>query len=180
MFYLLCTHPDIQIKAQQHVDSILENGRDPTLADFEKLTYLQHIIRETLRLYPVTVGTIREAKQNFHFKGYDVPKDSAVLMLWSVYCHSPELFDKPDEFIPERFEQVENENLMLFKTPTFGVGNRSCIGKRFAMIEATLSLAMLLQRYQMKLSNPEYVMKTKVLVTMQPEEDLFITFAKRF
>ncbi len=176
--YLLSINPEVQKKAQMHVDGVLESD-DPTYKDFEALSYIQNIVRETLRLYPVAVGILRELKQDYQVGGYSLPEGSLMMFLWKEYTRSKDLFEKPDDFIPERFEDEKNQHLIPLRSPSFGIGNRSCIGKKFAMIETTLALAMLLKRYNVKLSNPNYKLSTKVLVTLQPEEEPLVNFEPR-
>jgi cytochrome P450 len=71
----LSLYPDVQRKAQDHIDQILGDAEYPTYDQIDQLTYIHHIEREVLRLYPAAVGTVRKTRKEFEFKNYVIPKD---------------------------------------------------------------------------------------------------------
>ncbi|KAL0487941.1 cholesterol 24-hydroxylase [Acrasis kona] len=178
--YLLAKHPHIQEEAYSFIKSKIpdHHSRSFNYIDYsENLSYIHNIFDETLRMYPVAVGVVRKLKSDLEFKGYKLPKDTAVFYNWSVEFVSEKNFTNPEQFIPNRWnDQGSGQNKIY--TP-FGIGNRSCIGKKFAKIESVLCLARLICNYKISLKDPNYVMDTDVNVTMQPAKPFFAIFTKR-
>ncbi|ESP04227.1 hypothetical protein LOTGIDRAFT_223980 [Lottia gigantea] len=140
--YILATHPDVQDRVIEEIEHII-GDRDPTYEDINKLSYMELMIQETLRMYPPVVSIGRKASDDVTIKGLKIPKDTAVLVpIYSIH-HDPEIFENPDEFIPERFE---NKNVNPIKFLPFGCGPRVCIGLRLAMVEAKVALVTVLQK----------------------------------
>lgn len=96
--------------------------------------------------------------------------------------YNPDYWFNPNEFNPDRFDD-EAQRKKLHETPyiynPFGIGHRSCIGKRFAMVETTIALTMILQNYTIKLKDPNYKPNPKFAVTMRPSNDLHVVLEKR-
>jgi cytochrome P450/NADPH-cytochrome P450 reductase len=80
----------------------------------------------------------------------------------------PAVWDEPEAFRPERFEPENLEKLPPNAWKPFGNGRRSCIGRGFAMQEAMLVLAMVLQRFDLSLADPDYRLKVGETLTMKP------------
>ncbi|KAE8730494.1 Cytochrome P450 97B2 [Hibiscus syriacus] len=172
--FLLAQNPSKMKKAQEEVDSVLGQGR-PTLELIKKLEFIRLIAVEALRLYPQPPLLIRRALEEVVLPGgykgdkdgYTIPAGTDIFI--SVYNlhRSPYFWDKPHEFVPERFlEQKEsggiegwagfdpsrspgalypNEIISDFAFLPFGGGPRKCIGDQFALMESTVALAVLLQ-----------------------------------
>ncbi|KAL0476848.1 cholesterol 24-hydroxylase [Acrasis kona] len=155
--YLLAKHEEIQ---EQVYDSIKDkipdhNTRELTYEDYEeKLTHVHHVFDESLRLYPVAVGTNRELTCDVDFKGYRLPKGSLLLFNWYTEFMDEKNFYRPEEFIPSRWGEEGSDNKRHFMYIPFGIGNRSCIGKKFAKIEAVLSLASIMSKYKVTFRDP--------------------------
>jgi cytochrome P450 len=176
--YHLATNPHVQEKAQQLIDQRLPNLQTPTFEDYEALRYIQCIGQETLRLNPVASLIVRELKRDITVNGYAIYKKSYVIRNFRQTLRNEDYFTNANEFIPERFENPDSKIPRLALT-NFGVGNRSCIGKRFAEIEMGIVLIMLLQRYNIKLSDPNYKLVEEWAVTLRPANPVYITFEKR-
>src|SRR3989338_3490780 len=141
--YQLATNPDVLKKAQLQVDQVLA-GTDPTYSNFEELSYLQWIVKETLRVNPVVQAIPRITTHQMEWKGFDIPKGTMIFTPFDSHI-DPAYFPDPEQFKPERWENNELKNRFAY-TP-FGYGNRACIGRKFATIEVVIILAMILQRY---------------------------------
>ncbi|XP_008809593.2 cytochrome P450 97B2, chloroplastic [Phoenix dactylifera] len=178
--FLLAQNPSKMRKAQAEVDSVLGQEK-MTLACLKRLDYIRLIIVEALRLYPQPPLLIRRAlkpdKLPGGYKGdengYKIPAGTDIFL--SVYNlhRSPHFWDRPNEFEPERFlvpkksEDIEgwagfdpdrsagamypNEIIADFAFLPFGGGPRKCVGDQFALLESTVALAMLLQKYDIEL-----------------------------
>ena len=105
------------------------------------------IYDETLRLYPPAWGQPREAIAADEIDGFTIPKKSVIVVSqWVVQRHEA-YWPRPLEFVPERFLQPD-PNRPKFAYFPFGGGPRICIGQAFALMEAPLVMATILQRFR--------------------------------
>jgi cytochrome P450 len=149
-WWLLAQNPAVEAKLHEELRSVL-GGRTPSLDDLTKLVYTNHIITESMRLYPPAWGTARTAIEDHEIAGYAVPKDSGVSFTqWTVH-RDARWYDSPDEFRPERWEGDLMKRLPRFAYFPFGGGPRQCIGNAFALMEAALILATIAQQYRFRL-----------------------------
>ncbi|KAG8489396.1 hypothetical protein CXB51_017843 [Gossypium anomalum] len=185
--FLLAQNPSKIRKAQAEVDSVLGQER-PTFESIKKLEYIRLIVVESLRLYPQPPLLIRRALEEVVLPGgykgdkdgYTIPAGTDIFI--SVYNlhRSPYFWDQPHDFVPERFqvqkesEGIEgwagfdpsrspgalypNEIISDFAFLPFGGGPRKCVGDQFALMESTVALAMLFQKFDVELrGSPESV-----------------------
>ncbi|KAK4840333.1 hypothetical protein QYF36_006117 [Acer negundo] len=140
----LLNRPDILKKARAELDGEIGNTRLIDESDLPKLRYLQSIIFETLRLYPVTPLLLPHTpSEDCMIGGYDVPRDTIVFVnAWAIH-RDPTLWDDPTRFDPERF--VNGPEDLAQKILTFGLGRRACPGSGLAHRTLGLTLASLIQ-----------------------------------
>jgi cytochrome P450 len=153
-YTLLCLaqHPDRQADLRAEVDAVCDGT--VRAEDLPKLTQMEHVIDEALRLYPPVYMFFREAKRDVTLQGYDIPAGTTlVLPQWAVH-RDPEWWDDPETFRPERFDDdAEHPEYAYFP---FGGGPRHCIGMRFARMEMKAVLATVLDEYSFELvSDPD-------------------------
>ena len=149
-WWLLAQNPAVEAKLHEELRAVL-GGRTPSLDDLPKLVYTNHIITESMRLYPPAWGTARTAIEDHEIAGYAVPKGSGVSFAqWTVH-RDPRWYDAPDEFRPARWEGDLMKRLPRFAYFPFGGGPRQCIGNAFALMEAALILATIAQQYRFRL-----------------------------
>jgi cytochrome P450 len=149
-WWLLAQNPEAERKLHRELDSLL-GGKAPTLDDVAKLKYTEQVLTESLRLYPPAWGTARVAIEDHEIAGYKVPKGTGIsLAQWTMH-RDPRWFDAPEEFRPERWEDGLAKRLPRFAYFPFGGGPRQCIGNAFALMEATLVLATIAQRFRFRL-----------------------------
>lgn len=164
--YLLAQHAEIEIRLISELDDVLE-GRLPKVEDLDKLRYAEMIIKESMRLYPPAWIIGRVAIEEIAIGGYTLAKGSIVLLSPYVMHHSPRYFDQPEVFRPERFAEGEEILIPRYTYFPFGGGPRVCIGQSFAMMEAVLVLATIMQRHHLTLASDQKV-KMDPLVTLRP------------
>jgi cytochrome P450 len=149
-WWLLAQNPAVEAKLHAELRTVL-GGRAPSLDDWPKLVYTNHIITESMRLYPPAWGTARTAVEDHEIAGYAVPKGSGVSFAqWTVH-RDARWYDAPDEFRPERWEGDLLKRNPKFAYFPFGGGPRQCIGNTFALMETALTLATIAQRYRFRL-----------------------------
>jgi beta-ring hydroxylase len=106
-----------------------------------------------MRLYPQPPVLIRRALEEDTVAGYTLaPGSDLFISVWNLH-RSPEYWDHPNEFNPDRFPldgPVPNEVTQNFTYLPFGGGRRKCIGDQFALFESVVALAMLMRRFEFR------------------------------
>jgi cytochrome P450 len=149
-WWLLAENPAAEARLHAELRAVL-GGRAPSLDDLPKLAYTNHVITESMRLYPPAWGSARTAIEDHEIAGYRVPRGSGVSFAqWTVH-RDPRWYDAPDEFRPERWEGDLLKRLPRFAYFPFGGGPRLCIGNNFALMEAALILATIAQKFRFRL-----------------------------
>lgn len=176
-WYLLSQHPEVIKKLQAEVDTVL-NGRAPTVADLPRLPYTEMVVKESMRLYPPAPGFSREPIEDVELAGYTVPKGSLFLMSSYAMHHNPRYFPEPEKFMPERFTPENEQTRHKYAYLPFGGGPRVCIGNNFALMEARLVLAVMIQRVELNLI-PGQVIEPQQLVTLRPKHGIQMKVVSR-
>ncbi|MGE5222363.1 MAG: cytochrome P450 [Omnitrophica WOR_2 bacterium] len=165
-FYLLSQHPEIYQKLMGEIDQVT-GGRQPSAADLPDLPYLEMVVKESMRLYPPAWAIVRHSLNDFELEGYCLPGGTYVILSQYITHRLPEYWSQPDRFWPERFDSEHKEPRRDFAYFPFGAGPRTCIGMPFAMLEARLLLATILQRFHPALAPGARVIP-QPLVTLRP------------
>ena len=174
---LLSQNPEATAKLHAELDEVLE-GRLPTSADLSQLPYANAVIKESMRLYPPVSLIGREAVEDVEIGEYMIPKGCVVMLSQWVLHHSPEYFEEPNSFKPERWLGNLEKELPRGVYFPFGDGPRVCIGKGFALMEAVLILATVAQKYELTLV-PEHKIVPQPSITLRPEHGIQVTLKAR-
>lgn len=170
--YYLLKHPEAMARAQAEADSVLgtDTGVLPSYAQVRKLSYVTQVLQETLRLWPTAPGFTRYPFEDTVIGGkYPLPKGSAVVVLTPMLHRGPVVWGTDaEEFNPEHCSPGRMAALPPNAYKPFGSGQRACIGRQFAMQEATLVLGMLLQRFEL-IDHRGYDLKIKETLTIKPD-----------
>jgi cytochrome P450 len=142
----LMRNPGIMAKAQAEVRGVFMGQKKVTEDRLGELSYLQLVIEETLRLHvPGPLLVPRECQEQCRILGYDVPKGAMVLVNTWAIARSPDCWEKPDAFHPERFlGDTRDFKGNHFEFIPFGAGRRICPGMAFGLANIELGLASLL------------------------------------
>ncbi|KAL3462390.1 cytochrome P450 [Aspergillus heterothallicus] len=123
--------PGVQTKAQEEIDRVVGSARLPTLNDRENLPYINAIVKETLRWWPIApMGFPHTAAEDISYRGYTIPKGATLLPAVWWFLHDPEVYADPESFDPDRFLAPRNEPDPA--GDAFGNGRRVCVGQYFA------------------------------------------------
>ncbi|MBV9909039.1 MAG: cytochrome P450, partial [Hyphomicrobiales bacterium] len=169
--YELIKHPKVLERGYEEVDRVL--GRDvnalPTYAQTHQLPYVGQILEETLRLWPTAPAFTRRPYKDTVLGGkYEVQAGSPVVVLTGMLHRDPKIWgDDPEAFDPDHFSPENRAKIPPNAYKPFGTGQRACIGRQFALQEATLVLAMLLQRFEF-VDFADYELETKQTLTIKP------------
>nr|ASB17938.1 cytochrome P450 CYP71B101 [Polygala tenuifolia] len=139
----LVRNPRVMAKAQQEIRSRIGDKQKVDEEDIEQLNYLKMVVKETLRLHPpATLLLPRETLSAVKINGYDIPEKSRIqINVWAI-GRDPDLWESPEEFMPERFEDSPIDfKGRHFELLPFGAGRRGCPGLALGvtMIESTLA-----------------------------------------
>ncbi|MFF9156709.1 bifunctional cytochrome P450/NADPH--P450 reductase [Streptomyces sp. NPDC014846] len=170
--YYLTKHPEVLARAQAEVDGLWGDTEapDPDYGDIGKLTYVRQVLNESLRLWPTAPAFAVEPLQDTVIGGkYAVRKGETLMVLTPALHRDPAWGENVELFAPERFtqEQEERRSVHLFKP--FGNGERACIGRQFALHEATLLLGLLVHRYRL-IDHTDYQLDIKQTLTLKPDD----------
>ena len=178
VWYLLSQHPSEEASLHEELDAVLR-GRTPTVDDLPNLPYTRMIIEEAMRIYPPAPGiSIRQAKEADDICGFKVSPGLQILISpWILHRHR-RLWDEPERFDPTRFSKEASDKRPRFAYLPFGGGPRVCIGATLAMTEATLILAVLAQKFRLRLKEPQEV-KLQTRITLRPKNKLMTILERR-
>lgn len=167
-WYLLAKASWVAKSVRDEIDEVC-GARAPTLADLPLLRWCRAVIQETLRLYPPVPLLPRQALQADRIGAVEVEKSALVMIAPWLLHRSPDLWEKPNHFMPERF--LSGARIDPFAYIPFAVGPRICPGMNFGLDEATLCLAILAQRFEI-LPRDGYKAEPVCRLTLRPKGGL--------
>lgn len=176
-WWLLAQNPRVEAKLHSELDEIL-GGRAPSMDDLTRLPYTANVITESMRLYPPAWGLARVAVEDHELGGYTVRKGMGVAMAQWVVHRDTRWYDTPEEFRPERWEGDFAKSIPRFAYFPFGGGPRQCIGNTFALMEATLILATIAQKYRLRLVSDHPVVPL-ASITLRPRYGVRVVLEER-
>ncbi len=168
-WYLLATHPAAYAKLQSEVDSVLQ-GRKPTLEDLPKLPYALQVFKESLRMYPPADSFARTTLRDVEIDGYNIPKDTTIIVSPNALHHRADYFPEPYKFDPERWTTENERCIPKGAYLPFGAGSRVCIGSHFATMEGHLLLVTLAQMAKFELY--QHHVEAEAVFTTRPKNGI--------
>ncbi|CAN0908578.1 Desmethyl-deoxy-podophyllotoxin synthase [Linum grandiflorum] len=140
-------------KAQKEVRQVYAGKATVDEASIHELTYLDLVIKESLRLRPpLPLLLPRECREKIEINGYEIPANTKVIINGWAIGRDGRYWDQPDKFYPERFlDRDDDKEGMDFEFIPFGSGRRMCPGMLYASAVVKLVLANLLFHFDWKL-----------------------------
>lgn len=180
--FCLAKYPDVQERVREEVNAVYQKHGSFSYDAVSELPYTVQTIFETLRLYaPVVAFTSRKASCDYRYKDLTIPKGLSIMACTQQIHMDPSIWDRPEEFDPERFspEQRSTRNPIAFQP--YGIGPRNCVGMKVAQLEMTLIIAKLVHRFRLHLSsrheNGELKRKTQSFIA-SPKEGVWVGIEK--
>lgn len=164
VFWALFNHPQAMTALQQEIDALAPDFSAEKVQAFQ---VTHNTIQETMRLYPSAPGVLRVAVEDDIVHGYRIPAKATVFTSFHAVQRHPDFWDRPNEFLPERFA-AEHPVRHPFAYVPFATGPRQCIGDQFALYEMRLTIIALLHRYRFTLA-PGYALKISQSATYFPK-----------
>ncbi|XP_039260317.2 cytochrome P450 26B1-like [Styela clava] len=178
----LAKHPEIRKKVEEELEEqgyLSSDDIEIDLEKIQKLTYLEQVIKETLRLMPPILGGYRRAMKTFQIGDYRIPKDWTII--YNIRDTHEYEFQDDTEFDPDRFSREKwTENRQnRFKWLPFGGGPRVCVGKEFARLVIKLTTIELFKSFSDWRFENDKAPPMFPIPTLHPTNGLPIIFTKR-
>ncbi|KAL6943025.1 RNA polymerase C-22 sterol desaturase [Hanseniaspora osmophila] len=182
LFQIMADRPDVLNKIREEQLAIRNN--DPkvplSLELIDQMKYTTMVVKETLRYRPPVLMVPYVVKQNFPVApNYTAPKGSMLIPTLYPALHDPEVYENPDEFIPDRWVEGSPASEAKKNWLVFGSGSHVCLGQKYVM----MTFAGLIGKFALE-TNWEHKVTPlsetiKVFATIFPKDDLFLTFKRR-
>jgi len=168
--YLLLSHPHVLEQAYTEVDRVFANNTRPQFEQMAELDVLDRILKESLRLWPTVPVLVLAPFEDTVIGGqYRIAKDQLVYAIIPALHRDPKIWNDPESFNIDRFIDNNMDERPHHAYLPFGIGQRACMGRLFAILEAKLALAMILRNF--KLSTPtDYTLKIKESLTLKTKD----------
>ncbi|WP_445193599.1 bifunctional cytochrome P450/NADPH--P450 reductase [Sphingomonas sp. Tas61C01] len=168
-FSYLLRNPSILAQAYAEVDRVLPGDVRPDYAQVAKLEVIERILKEALRLWPTAPAFSLAPFEDTEVGGYLLKKDRPVNVFAPGVHRNPKVWDDPDSFDIDRWLPENEAKHHPHAYKPFGNGERACIGRQFAMVEAKIAMAMLLRAFS--ISDPHsYRLRIKETLSIKPDE----------
>ncbi|NWZ46872.1 CP3A9 protein, partial [Haliaeetus albicilla] len=178
--YELATHPDVQQKLLEEIDTVLPNKAPLTYEAMMQLEYLDMTVNETLRLFPLGGRLERTCKKDVEIKGVTIPKGTIVIIPVHTVHHNPKYWPNPEEFRPERFSKENKDTIDPYMYLPFGAGPRNCIGMRFALLTLKVAITIILQHFTFQTCKETQIpLKLSSQGFLRPEKPIILKLVPR-
>ncbi|KAH8400934.1 hypothetical protein KR009_001897, partial [Drosophila setifemur] len=175
----LARHQGIQDKLRKEINDVLgKHNNEFTYEGIKEMKYLEQVLMETLRKYPVVANLTRIAESDFSPEDPKnfIPKGTTVIIPSLGIHHNPDIYPEPEKFVPERFTDEAIAARPSCTWLPFGEGPRNCIGLRFGLMQASVGLAYLIKGYKFSIA-PETQIPIKIVTNsllLTPENGIHL------
>lgn len=179
LFYCVARYPGVQQQLRDEISNVCHE-HNLVWERLPELTYVDQVIKESLRLYPAAWELFaRRSLAETELGGYHIPAGTLTLITPIVTHRDPRFFPHPDEFDPTRFAPDRESEIPPFAYLPFGLGAHNCIGKSLALMQMKLLLVHVLQRFELCLKRPDRVIRMVPRVSARPQGDIEINLKPR-
>jgi cytochrome P450 len=175
--HLLSTRPDIQDAIDAELNSATKGLDHLDAQNLSKLRVLRAAVKESMRLCPPTYWIQRQARDDDVIDGLRIRRGSlVVLLLHQIHRHEP-TWHNPSRFLPERFLSNADEMSTRSAWMPFGLGPRLCVAREFCMLQAQLTVALVVSRYRIAPGSRQPVLDATV--NLRPRRGVRLTLSPR-
>ncbi|MEM9162834.1 MAG: cytochrome P450, partial [Cyanobacteria bacterium P01_F01_bin.4] len=169
-FYLIHQHPAEEVRLCAEIDQVL-GDRQIRVDDLAQMPYLECVLKESMRLLPVTMVFARQSTHAVTWADRSIPKNATILISpWTLHRRA-DIFPDPLAFNPDRFVSSARSQIPKFAYLPFSGGTRICLGQAFAMTQMRINLVTILQRYRLSTA-PDYELKPYFSFNTRPQGGL--------
>ncbi|XP_046565715.1 cytochrome P450 26B1-like [Haliotis rubra] len=169
-----------QIEEELEENGLLSSEEELTFDNLKKLTYVDHVVKEVLRVYPPVGGGFRRVKKTMEIEGYQIPEGWSVIYSIRDTHQTTELFEDNEEFKPERWNEMKKKtrvSAQRFHYIPFGAGGRACPGEKFARMFLKIFIVELIRTCSWDLKNK--TPKISYFPVTKPSDNLPVIFHLR-
>lgn len=178
----MAKYPEIQKKVFEESSSVLGSDlkKPTTISDLNNLSYLELVVKETLRLYPSVPLYGRHMFADLKIGDITLPKDTTVVVAPYFLGRNPEVFPDPMRFDPERFNvETNNEKNNPYSYVPFSAGPRNCIGQKFAMYEMKSVVSKVIRSFELTLPNDPAELVLSNELVLRPVNGIVLKLKQR-
>ncbi|XP_063698277.1 probable cytochrome P450 313a4 [Culicoides brevitarsis] len=177
----LAMHPEIQEKCfDELIKKFPDEKMELTPENIKKLTYLDMVIKETMRLFPPIPVSARQNMSDLDVGDYVFPKDTILVLNIFKLHRDKELWgDDCLQFNPEHFSPENIAKRHIFAFLPFTAGNRNCIGGRYALTSLKVGLAHILRQYKFSTPLKMNDLVFKLSITLKITNGFMVQLSKR-
>jgi C-22 sterol desaturase len=182
LYQLVADRPDVMKKIREEQLAVRQGDltRKLDLDLIDKMEYTNMVIKEALRYRPPVPMVPYEVKKPFPISPeYTVPKGAMIVPTLYPALHDPEVYDSPEEFIPDRWTPNSKASIAHKNWLVFGHGPHVCIGKLYIMYHLTAMIGKSALFYDWKHTVTPTSENIRVFATIFPEDDCLLNFTKR-
>lgn len=151
----LLRHPGIHAEVISELDEFYADGQPVSFHALRQIPHLENVLKETLRLHPPLIILMRVAYDEFEVCGYPIRKGDLVAASPAISNRIPEDFPDPNHFVPERYNEPREEDVIHRWTwIPFGAGRHRCVGAAFATMQIKAIFSVLLREYEFEMAQP--------------------------
>ncbi|WP_343710615.1 cytochrome P450 [Mycobacterium sp.] len=151
----LLRHPQVHAAVIDELDGLYADGQSVSFHALRQIPQLENVLKETLRLHPPLIILMRVAKGEFEVCGYPIHEGDFVAASPAISNRIPEDFPDPDDFVPQRYVESRQEDLVNRWTwIPFGAGRHRCVGAAFATMQIKAIFSVLLREYEFEMAQP--------------------------
>ncbi len=185
---LLAKHSEVQercVEEQRAIFGDSDRGETEVATEhLNKMTYLDAVVKESLRLYPSVSLVGRRLREDAVVDGFKAPAGTSAICFIHLLHRNPEVWSDPNRFIPERFlpgskEYEEVEGRHPYAYVPFSAGPRNCIGQKFAQMEEKTVLSKLLRRLRLRKVTDVDEVRPVIEIITRPEGEVRVSAEPR-
>ncbi|XP_023222837.1 cytochrome P450 4C1-like [Centruroides sculpturatus] len=179
--YFLGRFHEIQEKVYLELQEVFKDdmNRDITIDDLTKMTYLECVIKESMRIYPPFPLIARKTPLEMKIGNYVLPANSTlVISIYGIH-HNPSVYENPEVFDPDRFLPEKYRNLHPYAFLPFSAGPRNCLGSKLAMITMKMVLANVLRNFKVYSLDPQDKICISYAIMLTPISGIRMCVEKR-
>ncbi|XP_033225974.1 cytochrome P450 4C1-like [Belonocnema kinseyi] len=174
---MLAMHSKVQKKVRKELFDVL-GDKDVKAELLPDLRYLDLVIRETLRLYPIAPLMVRKITGDIKLGNVSLLEGISVVMLPFITHRSTKFWKNPEKFEPERFLKENSKNRHSYAYIPFSAGSRSCIGQKYALMCLKIIIANIIRRYRITTSAKLENLRLKADISVRSRDGYKISISK--
>lgn len=168
---LLAMHPQVQERLFEEVDRVFDGVPLDAPVNYDQilqLTYTEQVIKETLRLFPVSPYVLRFCKSDTEISNCTIPRGAVIIVsLYTMHRNKEIWGEDANEFNPDHFSAEQMSKRHPSSYAPFSLGPRNCIGMRYAYISMKIMLATLMRQFKFTTDLKMSDIKMRFEITMK-------------